>query len=65
MSARSILSSLARRQPAIAVLAQQSIPREQCRLFRTSAMALTAQQQQQQQSVANDAEKVTRKFVGK
>lgn len=63
MSARSILSSLARRQPAIAVLAQQSIPREQCRLFRTSAMALTAQQQQQ--SVANDAEKVTRKFVGK
>lgn len=63
MSARSILSSLARRQPAIAVLAQQSIRREQCRLFRTSAMALTAQQQQQ--SVANDAEKVTRKFVGK
>lgn len=63
MSARSILSSLARRQPAIAVLAQQSIRREQCRLFRTSAMALTAQQQQQ--SVANNAEKVTRKFVGK
>ncbi|CDH48640.1 hypothetical protein RO3G_08365 [Lichtheimia corymbifera JMRC:FSU:9682] len=63
MSARSIFSSLARQQPAIAAFAQQSIRREQCRLFRTSAMALTTAQQQQQQSVATDAEKVTRKFV--
>ncbi|KAI7883424.1 hypothetical protein K492DRAFT_143903 [Lichtheimia hyalospora FSU 10163] len=61
MAARSIFFSLARQQPAIAAFAQQSIRREQCRLFRTSAMALTANQQQQ--SAANDVDKVTRKFV--